>query len=239
MRRTLEVPPPPGVRDALREALGLLELPRLLLRAPRLAAVPRGTGAPVLVFPGYATTDASTAPLRGYLRWLGWDARGWGLGRNDGDAHALRARLLPLVEELATARGRLRLVGWSMGGYLAREVARDLPDAVENVVTLGSPVIGGPKYTAVAHAYRRRGHDLDAIEAAVAARGAVPLSVPVTAIYSRADGVVLWEACRDDTSPQVEHVEVSTTHVGLGFCPEVWEVIALRLARGRDGATCG
>jgi pimeloyl-ACP methyl ester carboxylesterase len=231
----MDIPPPPGIREVLREAAGLLELPRLVLHAPRLARVPRGTGDPVLVLPGYSTTDASTAPLRAYLAWLGWDVRGWGLGRNGGDAPALHRRLVPVVERLAAAGGRrVRLVGWSLGGYLAREVARDLPDAVERVVTLGSPVIGGPKYTAVAHAYRRRGHDLDALEAAVAARCRVPLAVPVTAIYSRTDGVVLWQACRDDRSPNVEHVEVSTTHVGLGFCADVWEVVARKLAVGRD-----
>lgn len=230
----MEIPPPPGIRDALREAAGLFELPRLLLHAPRLAAAPRGTGAPVVVLPGYATTDASTAPLRAYLAWLGWDVRGWGLGKNGGDAPALHRRLVPSIERLSATSGqRVRLVGWSLGGYLAREVARDLPEAVESVVTLGSPVVGGPKYTAVAHAYRRRGHDLDAIEAAVAARCRVPLAVPVTAIYSRTDGVVAWQACLDDGSPNVEHVEVATTHVGLGFSARVWEVVARRLAAGR------
>ena len=230
----MEVPPPPGIREALREAAGLLELPRLLFHGRRLAAAPRGNGAPVLVLPGYGTTDASTAPLRAYLRWLGWSVHGWGLGRNGGDAHELRRRIVPIVERLAEASGqRVRLVGWSLGGYLAREVARDLPDLAECVITLGSPVIGGPKYTAAAHAYRRRGHDLDAIEAAVAARCEVPLAVPVTAIYSRTDGVVLWQACLDETSHGVEHVEVATTHIGLGFAAEVWEVIASRLATGR------
>jgi pimeloyl-ACP methyl ester carboxylesterase len=82
----------------------------------------------------------------------------------------------------------VRLIGWSLGGYLAREVAREHPHAVQQVITLGSPVIGGPKYTAVAGAYRRRGVDLDAIEAEVAVRNELPLDTPITAIYSQSDG---------------------------------------------------
>jgi len=139
------------------------------------------------------------------------------------------------VSELARVEGRgVRLVGWSLGGYLAREAARERPDAVERVITLGSPTVGGPKYTAVAEVYRRSGYDLDAIEAAVEARNRVPLQVPVTAIYSRSDAVVAWEACIDRVNPQVEHVEVHTTHLGLGFAPDVYRIIAQRFALRSD-----
>jgi pimeloyl-ACP methyl ester carboxylesterase len=127
--------------------------------------------------------------------------------------------------------GPIGLIGWSLGGTLAREAARERPGAAHRVITLGSPVVGGPKYTAVAGAYRRRGIDLDAIEAEVAARNRIPLETPVTAVYSRRDRVVAWRACIDDHAPNVEHVEVETTHLGLGFSPEVFEIIALRLAR--------
>jgi hypothetical protein len=99
------------------------------------------------------------------------------------------------------------------------------------VITLGSPVVGGPKYTAVAGAYRRQGIDLDAIEAEVAARNRQPLETPVTAVYSRSDGVVAWQACIDRHARNVEHVEVETTHLGLGFSPDVFRIIAERLAR--------
>jgi pimeloyl-ACP methyl ester carboxylesterase len=91
----------------------------------------------------------------------------------------------------------VRLIGWSLGGYLAREAARDCPDLVHQVITLRSPVVGGPKYTLVAEAYRRRGIDLDEVEAQVEARNSVPLRTPVVAIYSRNDAVVEWEACID------------------------------------------
>jgi pimeloyl-ACP methyl ester carboxylesterase len=230
----LTLAPPPS-SGALREALGVLELPRLLLRAPQLARQPRGNGEPVVVLPGFGASDPSTLLLRSYLRMLGYDARGWTLGRNSGDVRRLLPRVLENVAAVKREfRTEVRLIGWSLGGYIAREVARERPDLVDRVITMGSPVVGGPKYTLAAHAYRRRGFDLDAIEAAIHARNSKPLEKPVTAIYSRNDGVVAWQACIDRHCASVEHVEVSSTHLGLGFAPEVYEIIAQRLAARRD-----
>jgi len=225
---------PPSPQGLLGEARGLLELPRLAWHLPSLSRLPRGCGEPVLVVPGYGAGDASTAVLRSCLALLGHRVRGWGLGRNAGEVPELLPRLVGRVAAAARRTGRpLRLVGWSLGGYLAREVARERPELVDRVVTLGSPVVGGPKYTAVAGLYRRRGVDLDAVEAAVRERDAVPLTTPVTAVYSRRDGVVAWQACIDRQGRRVEHVEVSTTHLGLGFAPEVLRVVAESLARER------
>lgn len=222
---------PPGRRAAWGEAAGLLEFPRLLLRAPALARAPRGDGAPILVLPGFATGDGATALLRSYLSFLGHDTHPWGLGRNDGDVVRLLPLLVSRVSALRRSTGRpVHLVGWSLGGYLAREVSRDVPADVDRVVTLGAPVVGGPKYTLAARAYRRRGIDLDAIEAAVEAREAVPLTRPVSAIYSRKDGVVAWQACVDWRNRCVEHLEVSSTHLGLAFSPEVYLLVARRLS---------
>jgi pimeloyl-ACP methyl ester carboxylesterase len=170
--------------------------------------------------------------LRNYLRRLGWDAAGWGLGINRGDAPSLLPRVIDVAERFADRRGRpLHLVGWSMGGFLAREVARDRPELAEQVITLGTPVVGGPKYTAVAPIFRRRGYDLDAIEAECEALARRPIEAPITAIYSRRDGVVAWQACLDRTSPRIEHVEVQSTHAGLGFDGRVWQIIVDRLGR--------
>jgi len=231
MTEPLAPPAPAGLWGELR---GALELPRLLLRWPQLARAPRGTGGPLMVLPGFGAGDGSTAPLRAYLGWLGHRTRGWGLGPNGGDVEALVPRLEQRVERQADRAGaRLALVGWSLGGVLARELARERPDLVSRVVTLGSPVVGGPKYTAVADAYRRRGIDVDEIEARVAERNAEPIRVPVLAIYSRRDAVVSWRACIDEHSPDVEHVEVGATHLGLGFSPEVWRLVARAVAAPR------
>ncbi|MDJ0850639.1 MAG: alpha/beta fold hydrolase [Myxococcota bacterium] len=223
----IEAPTPNGL---LGEALGLLEFPRLVARFPDLARQPRGSGQRVLVLPGYGASDGSTSVLRAYLSLLGYRAHGWGLGRNSGEVTELLPRVVERLERLAREEGGpIRLIGWSLGGYLAREAARERPGAAHRVITLGSPVVGGPKYTAVAGAYRRRGVDLDAIEAAVEERNRRPLETPITAVYSRRDGVVAWKACIDRHAPNVEHVEVEATHLGLGFSPDVYRIVAERL----------
>jgi len=222
----------PSPTGCLGQARGLIELPKLLIDFPGLAKQARGQGQRVLVLPGYGASDASTSVLRAYLRLLGYRPTGWGLGRNGGDVADLLPDVVKRLESLAREEGSpIRLIGWSLGGYLAREAARERPQIVHQVITLGSPVIGGPKYTAVAGAYRRRGVDLDAIEAAVEARNRQPLETRITAVYSRSDGIVAWQACIDRHAPNVEHVEVDTTHLGLGLSPVVFRIIAARLAR--------
>lgn len=236
---SFEPPPPSGM---IREARALLELPRLMLRFRELARQPRGRGQPILVLPGYGAGDGSTAILKSYLRLLGYRVRGWGLGRNSGDVSTLLPRVLKRVISFARKSGQeVGLIGWSLGGYLAREVARERPDLVSRVITLGTPVIGGPKYTVVAHAYRRRGLDIEAIAAEVDLRNQISLHTPVTAIYSRADAIVAWEACIDRNGLDVEHIEVKTSHLGLGFAPDVFKIIAMRLSEdtGRVHQTSG
>ena len=219
----------------LHEMRLLPDLASGLAALPALARAPRGAGEPVLVLPGYGAGDASTALLRAFLARLGYRVAGWGLGRNAGDVPKLLPRVIEAVERTAAAaRRRVRLVGWSLGGVLAREAARERPRAVERVVTLGSPVVGGPKYTAVGRLYRLRGFDLDEIEREIAERHAArPIRVPIHAIYSRRDGVVAWQACLDRSSPDVEHVEVACTHSGLGIDARVLALVADRLARRR------
>ncbi len=215
----------------LNESRAILEFPRLALRSPELARCPRGGGRPVVVYPGYGTGDASTAPLRAYLRGLGYDVHGWNLGRNRGDMHAVITPVLDQVRALARDHAQpVSLVGWSLGGVIAREVAREHSELVARVITFGTPVVGGPKYTAVAGIYRDQGVDLDQLEQDLVALDAEhPITVPVTAIYSAEDRVVAWQACLDGTSPRVEHVELRGTHTGLGFNPDVYRVVAERL----------
>ena len=220
----------------IREARGLIELPRLLLRFPALALQPRGNGEPVLLFPGHGMGDGSTVILKAYLRLLGYRARGLGLGRNRGPMADLLPRVLKRLASFSRrSNQKVTLIGWSFGGYLAREIARERPELVRQVITLGTPVIGGPKYTVVAERYRKRGMDIEAIAAEVEWRNqTVLLQIPVLAIYSRADAIVAWQACMDRQTPNIKHVEVRTTHIGFGFSPEVFRVIAQRLAQGND-----
>jgi pimeloyl-ACP methyl ester carboxylesterase len=199
----------PGPASLLREGLGLLELPRLLLRVPELSRLPRGSGQPVMVLPGFATGDSSTLVLQTFLRLLGYQVRGWRMGLNTGRVNALLPRVVRRVVRTAELAGEpVRLVGWSLGGLLAREAARERPDSVKRVVTLGAPLAVG---------YRETRAD--------------PIRVPLTAIWSRADAIVPWQASVDLHSPDVENVEVGATHLGLGFSADVYRVIAERIAR--------
>lgn len=226
------VPPRLSIASVAREATGLLELPKLALELRRLRGEPRGSGAAVLVFPGFGANDRTTWPLRQFLNGQGHRARGWGLGANVQDVPETLERAGALTQRWAErAGGPISLVGWSLGGYLAREVARDHPHSVRRVVTLGSPVIGGPNYTTVASIAARRGWDVDVIERQVEERKQIPLEVPVTAVYSRSDGVVSWRACIDsEDNGSIEHVEVDATHLGLGFSADVFRIVARRLA---------
>jgi pimeloyl-ACP methyl ester carboxylesterase len=223
---------PPGRLGALQELRlpvdALRWLPAWLATRQRRADRPRT----VILLPGFGAGPASMRVMQAYLHRRGHRARDWGLGRNTGQAMQLRARLEDVVAESCARSGEpVVLVGWSLGGYIAREYAREHPHEIRRVVTLGSPVVGGPRYTATAEWYRSQGHDLEEIERAIAHRYSTPLRVPVSAIYSKRDGIVAWQACIDRWSPDVRHIEVSETHVGLGFAPGVLALVADEIER--------
>ncbi len=220
---------PPGPTRWAGELAWTRELVRLPLGGPSLRRVPRGTGRPALVISGLGGPDRSTSPLRRYLGRLGHDARGSGLGIVGPDVEQQVERLGAQVVALASrAEDRVALVGWSIGGVLAREIARDHPEAVRGVVTFGTPAIGGPAHTTFGRFYRRS--EIERIGAATEERATVPIRVPVTAIRSRRDGIVAPDACIDDRTPGAENIEVRSTHLGMGLDPDVWRIVAQRLA---------
>ncbi len=168
------------------------------MAAPR----PRGDGHPVLVLPGFTAGDESTLALRRYLRCLGYHVHGWRLGRNlgfRGERWPIERKLTLRIEELYDRhRRKLSLVGWSLGGIYAREIARTMPAEVRQVITLGSPFAGRGYGSNVRRLYElvtgRRVADHDP---EVLARLEDPPPVPSTAIFSRSDGVAHWEAQRN------------------------------------------
>ena len=218
--------------EAPRTAFALV---RLMWAAPRLALAPRGDGSKVLVIPGFATGDGATAILRTYLMWLGYRSYGWGLGRNVGakTVGVHNERLLERLDVVSDGgRDAVHVIGWSMGGIMARLMAHEVPERIRQVITLGSPFAGNPYSNIAWQSYERiSGHKLSD----PAARAQIALSklappVPSTSIYSRSDGVVAWESCLEPDHPHTENIEVGGAHCGLGFCPSVLLTIAERLA---------
>jgi pimeloyl-ACP methyl ester carboxylesterase len=203
---------------------------RLALKSRALRGAPRGNERIAVALPGWKAPELTTAPLRGYLRSIGHDARSWGFGINQGDVEAKRDEMVVKVRELAERSGRpVNLLGWSLGGVVAREVARSTPESVHRLVIYGSPVVGGPTHTAGVGTYeaeevtriRELQAHLDSTD---------PVATPITAIFTRNDSVVDWRACIDRFSLDVTTVEVGSTHVGLGIDPDVWLTIAESLA---------
>jgi hypothetical protein len=221
--------PPPWWATA-GEAFAPAEVVRLAARSRRLTGLPKGDGGPVIVVPGLGATDASLRPLRQFLRRHDHDARRAGLGRIHGNVRALARKLMQTAVTASEETGReVALVGWSLGGIMSREVARQFPEHVEQVITFGSPIEGGPAHTALRHRYTHE--QMDQIDEVITNRKRTPIQVPITAMWSKRDGVVSPKACIDVDSPDVENVEVTSTHLGMGVDPDVWTVIAARLAR--------
>lgn len=223
---------PPGWRGTLQE----LRLPLDSLRwAPHWLALKRRPSAAkrtLMLLPGFGATPRSMQLMASYLRHQGHDVNDWGQGRNSGQVPELLASITLHLKDLARRTAQpLTLVGWSLGGYLARELARDEPSLVRQVITLGSPVIGGPSFTAVAPWYRATGHNLAEMEREVAQRFDTPIQAPITALYSKRDGIVAWQACIDHWSPNVKHIEIAETHLGMGFSPQVLATVAAELRR--------
>ena len=232
---------PPSSLLALTELQrSLFELSTLPLAAPVLATAPRGDGHPVLVLPGFTAGDVSTGLLRRYLSALGYDAYAWELGRNLGwsaigrEGEKLRERLRVIHESTGK---KVSVIGWSLGGVMARQLARQVPEHVRQVITLGSPFTGNPRASTVARLYERvtgdRIHDVRIQQ--MLAESRKPPPVPSTAIYSRSDGIVPWQNCIEPAGAQTDNIEVYGSHCGLGVNAAVLYAVADRLALPEGG----
>ena len=225
---------PPGLGLLLAEARGIFEFNASLLLSPLLLRAPRGDGHPVLTLPGFLASDLSMAPMRRYLSELGYDAQAWRMGRNVGGVARMRAALLDRLTEIHRASGRkVSIVGWSLGGVYARDLALQAPDMVRYVVTLGSPFAGDVRATNATRLYEALSGETaeDNSELRKAIAGDLP--VPATSIFSKSDGIVNWRTCRLRPSETSENIEVYlASHVGLGVNPAALWAVADRLAQG-------
>ncbi|WP_244549162.1 lipase family alpha/beta hydrolase [Bradyrhizobium canariense] len=217
----------------LAEARGIFEFNASLLLSPLLMRAPKGDGHPVLALPGFLASDLSMAPMRRYLRDLGYDTYAWRMGRNVGGVSRMRAALRDRLTEIHTATGRkVSIIGWSLGGVYARDLALQLPDIVRSVITLGSPFSGDVRATNATRLYEALSGETvdDASELRMAIAGDLPM--PTTSIYSRTDGIVNWRTSVLRPSDTAENIEVYlASHIGLGVNAAALWAIADRLAQ--------
>jgi pimeloyl-ACP methyl ester carboxylesterase len=211
---------------------GLAGFAAMPLAASSLSAAPRGDGHGVLVLPGLLASDVSTTVLRRFVRRLGYEVHGWNLGRNRGPTDEVLDELPRRLAALAERTGRpVSLIGWSLGGIYGRELARRRPALVRQVLTLGSPfALTDPKQSHADRTYRRRGHVHATGRVPTRGQVAAPIGVPSTAVYSRRDGIVAWQACIGPETALHENVEVRCAHIGFGTDPATLWLIADRLA---------
>lgn len=214
----------------------LMETSAMAALSPLLMTAPRGNGQPVLVLPGFATSDRMTMLMRQYLSLMGFKVFPWELGWNF-DQHSagengehVAARINAIADETGQS---VSLVGWSLGGIIAREVARRDPSRVRQVITLGSPFTGNPHANAISKVYEMMTGN-EVASPAIRMRfvlGHHPLKIPSTAIYSRMDGIAAWRNCMAETNEISENVEIQSSHFGFVTSPAVYYALADRLAQ--------
>lgn len=197
-----------------------------------LAKAPSGDGHPVLVLPGFTASDVSTAPMRQFLRRKGYAVHPWRLGRNLGPIGDIEPQIHGRLQDLAEEYGeKVSIIGWSLGGIYAREVARAFPDLTRQVITLGSPFGGAAQGCNVVWAYDAlTGEKIRERPNTFFRMIKEPPPVPSTAIYSKSDGIAAWQTCIEMESNWTDNIEVVGSHCGLGFNPVVYYAIADRLA---------
>jgi pimeloyl-ACP methyl ester carboxylesterase len=188
----------------------------------------------VIVYPGLAAGDTSTQPLRAFLSDLGYEVHGWYQGMNRGPRKGVLARMQEQLTAVhRDAKEPVSLIGWSLGGVYAREMAKVAPKSVRNVITLGTPFSHGPRSTNAWRVYSALSGESLPDEMMLRQVSAAP-PVPFTSVYSKTDGVVAWPASiqkPDADNENIENIEVFASHLGIGANPAAWFAIADRLAQ--------
>ena len=232
-RETPQAPTPSLALTTTDFARSIWEFGAFASTWPALASAPVSTDAqPVLILPGFTTSDLTTTPLRTTLRNLGYPTYGWGLGVNIGPTARILRGIRAKLDEVYEKHGQpVSLIGWSLGGVFARELARETPEKVRQVITLVSPFrLQSPSQSRATPAFNVAAH-LHAKKLEVPLEAdAEPLTMPSTAFYSRLDGVVSWQVCREEPTELSQSIEVLSSHLGIGHnVAAVWGV-ADRLA---------
>lgn len=204
---------------------------KLLTRFSKLTKNKIGNGEKVMLFPGWKSPESSMYPMKKFLTELGYSVSYWGLGFNNGRIEDYRDEIVQQLKEEESTE-KITLIGWSLGGVIAREVARELPERIASVVTYGTPLIGGPKYTIGAKYWGEK--EIERITALFDELNTNnPIQVPISIIFTKSDSFVSWSACLDHHSLNVQHYEVSSTHLSLGVDPQVWGIVAMHMLENK------
>ena len=202
--------------------------------------VPRGNGAPVILVPGFLGSDLSLMEMRAWLRRIGYRPYLSGIGRNDDCPDVLLERLLETIDRAYRETGsKVRLIGHSLGGLLARAAAVQRPGQIAQVITLASPfrqLSAHPLVLTLISVVRGKaleqhlseGEESCECSFMEALSAPLPASVARTAIYTKSDPVVNWRDCMDDD--ERHNVEVRGTHIGLAHNPAVYKEVSRLLA---------
>lgn len=222
----------------------LTELPRTLFEASMLTAqwsqllreAPTGEFHPVMVLPGFTAGDESTLMLRRFLTKLGYKSLPWLQGTNTGHPRLLEATMVRFYRLHQTMGCKISLVGQSLGGVFSREIAKQFPEAVRCVITLGSPygaTTGGATNPLVEQLFERMsGMTVEEMRAFMPeSREQESLAMPTTSVYSKADGVVGWQTCIEPETEISENIRVWGSHSGMAMNPDVLRIVADRLAQ--------
>jgi pimeloyl-ACP methyl ester carboxylesterase len=229
------IPPPPMGLALTEAARAVAEFTALGLSRRALKRMPAGDGHGVMVMPGFLGDDGYNGSLRKYLNGLGYHCIGWEQGRNLGPRDDLLERLVAHIVHLAEfTGGKVTLIGHSLGGIYARELAKEIPQQVRQVITLGSP-FGEGRHTG---SYPSRLFNLMNPSAEIPIDQELlsePPPMPTTAVFSKGDGVCNWLSCyQRGRHQQVQSVQVWGSHCGLTMNPMVWLLLADRLAQAED-----
>jgi hypothetical protein len=233
---------PPNLFNSLTEMpRALLEAGSLLTLMPSLSLLPRGDRHPLLLIPGFMAGDGSLGLFKRYLRMMGYEPRTWGYGTNMGRPEHLFDHLPERLLEMADETGQeVSLIGQSLGGVYARELAHQYPDMVRQVITMGSPFgarNGAITMRALSHLFEvSSGKTIDEMVEIMRGRhrNESP-DVPVTAIFSKGDGVVHWSSCREmEEDHHTQNIEVAGSHVGMAFNAMIYYIVADRLSQDVD-----
>jgi len=223
------------VYNKLLEARAFPELGAYFTFRNILKSAAKGDGHSVLVLPGFLTTDSSTVLLRNFLSRQGFDPHPWKLGRNTGPLGVVEDKVVKQVETLFKRSGRkVSLVGWSLGGLYAREVAIRVPEFVRSVVTLGTPLRPNNERFLNSMYTKLSGQDVSELDSHLLDRFDSKVPVPLTAIISRTDGFVPWKLAVGTRSGKSECIFVRSSHTGMIYNPLVLWSVSERLSVPED-----